>query len=128
MTKIFGWLNYEVKYGVLTDLPSLLLQNHSDYGQHPFITQVLIAHVINYGQALVSLDTLLFLLPAHHCSSFFFQLNNNDKPMGMAVGMPDMMAHPAAVDLAKNPLAETHEFKQACSLCFVKTGEKLFDN
>lgn len=45
--------------------------------------------------------------------------------MGMAVGMPDVKGSPAAVDLAKNPLAETHEFKQACSLCYVKTGEEL---
>ncbi len=45
--------------------------------------------------------------------------------MGMAVGMPEVKG-PAAVDLAKNPLAETHEFKQACSLCYVKTGEESF--
>lgn len=43
--------------------------------------------------------------------------------MGMAVGMPEVKGLPAAVDLAKNPLAETHEFKQACSICYVKTGE-----
>lgn len=43
--------------------------------------------------------------------------------MGMAVGMPEVKDLPAAVDLAKNPLAETHEFKQACSMCYVKTGE-----
>lgn len=43
--------------------------------------------------------------------------------MGMAVGMPEVKGLPAAVDLAKNPLAETHEFKQACSACFVKTGK-----
>lgn len=41
----------------------------------------------------------------------------------MAVGMPEVKGLPAAVDLAKNPLAETHEFKQACSVCYVKTGE-----
>uniref|UniRef100_A0A3Q4HE84 Zinc finger CCCH-type containing 7A n=1 Tax=Neolamprologus brichardi TaxID=32507 RepID=A0A3Q4HE84_NEOBR len=34
---------------------------------------------------------------------------------------------PAAVDLAKNPLAETHEFKQACSVCYVKTGPGVLD-
>lgn len=47
--------------------------------------------------------------------------------MGMAVGMPEVKDLPAAVDLAKNPLAETHEFRQACSSCFVKTGKELFD-
>lgn len=46
--------------------------------------------------------------------------------MGMAVGMPEVKGLPAAVDLAKNPLAETHEFKQACSMCYVKTGEEVF--
>ncbi len=42
------------------------------------------------------------------------------------MGMPEVKGLPAAVDLAKNPLAETHEFKQACSVCYVKTGEELF--
>lgn len=46
--------------------------------------------------------------------------------MGMAVGMPEVKDLPAAVDLAKNPLAETHDFRQACSVCFVKTGKELF--
>uniref|UniRef100_A0A672YYA0 C3H1-type domain-containing protein n=1 Tax=Sphaeramia orbicularis TaxID=375764 RepID=A0A672YYA0_9TELE len=54
-------------------------------------------------------------------------LNNTETPMGMAVGMPDVKGLPAAVDLAKNPLADTHEFKQACSICFVKTGEGSTD-
>ncbi|XP_036390597.1 zinc finger CCCH domain-containing protein 7A-like isoform X1 [Megalops cyprinoides] len=33
--------------------------------------------------------------------------------------------HP--VNLTGNPLANTHEFKQACSACFVKSGPGLFD-
>lgn len=48
---------------------------------------------------------------------------SSDVPMGMAVGMPQVKGLPAAVDLAKNPLSETHEFRQACSLCYVRTGE-----
>uniref|UniRef100_A0A673XPJ9 Zinc finger CCCH-type containing 7A n=1 Tax=Salmo trutta TaxID=8032 RepID=A0A673XPJ9_SALTR len=48
-------------------------------------------------------------------------LTDHDKPMGMALGMPDVTLLPAVVDLAKNPLADTHEFKQACSNCYVKT-------
>lgn len=40
------------------------------------------------------------------------------------MGMPEVKDLPAAVDLAKNPLAETHEFRQACSICFVKTGKE----
>lgn len=70
---------------------------------------------------------LFFTFNFFFFSTFFslIQLNNNESPMGMAVGMPDVKGSPAAVDLAKNPLAETHEFKQACSLCYVKTGEEL---
>lgn len=45
--------------------------------------------------------------------------------MGMAVGMPEVKGLPTPVGSAKNPLAETHEFKQACSVCYVKTGEEL---
>ncbi|XP_039632378.1 zinc finger CCCH domain-containing protein 7A isoform X1 [Polypterus senegalus] len=30
--------------------------------------------------------------------------------------------------ISKNPLADTHEFKQACSVCYFKTGPKLLDN
>lgn len=47
--------------------------------------------------------------------------------MGMAVGMPEVKELPAAVEFAKNPLAETHEFRQACSLCFMKHGKGSFD-
>lgn len=50
---------------------------------------------------------------------------NSVVPTGMAVGMPEVKGLPAAADLAKNPLSETHEFRQACSLCFVKTGERV---
>uniref|UniRef100_A0A8C9ZHV8 Zinc finger CCCH-type containing 7A n=1 Tax=Sander lucioperca TaxID=283035 RepID=A0A8C9ZHV8_SANLU len=56
-----------------------------------------------------------------------YLLNNNETPMGMAVGMPEVKGLPAAVDLAKNPLAETHEFKQACSACYIKTGPGVLD-
>ncbi|TKS92158.1 Zinc finger CCCH domain-containing protein 7A [Collichthys lucidus] len=49
------------------------------------------------------------------------QLNNNEAPMGMAVGMPEVKGLPTPVGSAKNPLAETHEFRQACSVCYVKT-------
>uniref|UniRef100_A0A4W6C5F4 Zinc finger CCCH-type containing 7A n=1 Tax=Lates calcarifer TaxID=8187 RepID=A0A4W6C5F4_LATCA len=70
----------------------------------------------------------LTLLQAYILSSFFLiQLNNKESPMGMAVGMPEVKGLPAAVDLAKNPLAETHEFKQACSICYVKTGPGVLD-
>ncbi|KAJ3601201.1 hypothetical protein NHX12_032174, partial [Muraenolepis orangiensis] len=46
----------------------------------------------------------------------------------MALGMPDhTISQPAPPDLTKNPLADTHEFKQACSICFVKTGPGVLD-
>ncbi|KAK7940532.1 hypothetical protein WMY93_003858 [Mugilogobius chulae] len=54
---------------------------------------------------------------------FIPQMNNHEAPMGMPLGMPEVKGIPAAVDLAKNPLAETHEFRQACSVCYVKTGK-----
>ncbi|XP_028311266.1 zinc finger CCCH domain-containing protein 7A isoform X2 [Gouania willdenowi] len=60
-------------------------------------------------------------------SPFIPQLNNIETPTGMAVGMPDVKGLPAAVDLAKNPLVETHEFKQACYSCYVKTGPGVLD-
>lgn len=58
---------------------------------------------------------------------FIARLNNHDTPMGMPVGMPEVKGIPAAVDLAKNPLAETHEFRQACLICYVKTGPGVLD-
>uniref|UniRef100_A0AAY5F1L8 C3H1-type domain-containing protein n=1 Tax=Electrophorus electricus TaxID=8005 RepID=A0AAY5F1L8_ELEEL len=46
--------------------------------------------------------------------------------MGMVFGVPDGSNYTQdrlqQVDLAKNPLADTHEFKQACSTCYIKTG------
>uniref|UniRef100_A0AAR2IJJ2 C3H1-type domain-containing protein n=1 Tax=Pygocentrus nattereri TaxID=42514 RepID=A0AAR2IJJ2_PYGNA len=51
-------------------------------------------------------------------------------PMGMAFGMLDGSSYTQdltqQVDLAKNPLADTHEFKQACSTCF-RIGPGVLD-
>lgn len=55
------------------------------------------------------------------------QVNSSAAPMGMAVGMPEVKEFPAAVEFAKNPLAETHEFRQACSSCFMKHGPDVLD-
>ncbi|KAK2836639.1 hypothetical protein Q7C36_014508 [Tachysurus vachellii] len=34
---------------------------------------------------------------------------------------------PQQADMATNPLSESHEFKQACSMCYVKTGPGVLD-
>uniref|UniRef100_A0A672YXH8 C3H1-type domain-containing protein n=1 Tax=Sphaeramia orbicularis TaxID=375764 RepID=A0A672YXH8_9TELE len=80
-------------------------------------------------QPLDSLDSLSIsdFKAGTKAVSYYKALNNTETPMGMAVGMPDVKGLPAAVDLAKNPLADTHEFKQACSICFVKTGPGVLD-
>uniref|UniRef100_A0A8C7VNQ8 Zinc finger CCCH-type containing 7A n=1 Tax=Oncorhynchus mykiss TaxID=8022 RepID=A0A8C7VNQ8_ONCMY len=73
---------------------------------------------------------LFFFCTLNYSSLSVFVLNlltDHDKPMGMALGMPDVTPLPAIVDLAKNPLADTHEFKQACSNCYVKTGLGVLD-
>lgn len=77
----------------------------SDYSAGPFVRQVTFA-----------------CPPVLNMTTSSDQLSS-EVPMGMAVGMPEVKGLPAAVDLAKNPLNETHEFRQACSLCYVKTGE-----
>uniref|UniRef100_A0A7N8YAY4 Zinc finger CCCH-type containing 7A n=1 Tax=Mastacembelus armatus TaxID=205130 RepID=A0A7N8YAY4_9TELE len=61
------------------------------------------------------------------CNGRAFSSLFNKTPMGMAVGMPEVKGPSAAVDLAKNPLAETHEFRQACSMCYIKTGPGVLD-
>ncbi|KAM8825075.1 zinc finger CCCH domain-containing protein 7A [Synchiropus picturatus] len=76
-----------------------------------------------------SLDSLSITdyRPDYSRTSFIPQLNHKESPMGMAVGMPDLKCLPVAVDLSKNPLADTHDFKQACSICYVKTGPGVLD-
>uniref|UniRef100_A0A8C2HEQ4 Zinc finger CCCH-type containing 7A n=1 Tax=Cyprinus carpio TaxID=7962 RepID=A0A8C2HEQ4_CYPCA len=65
-----------------------------------------------------------------------FQLGNSDMsvptipPIGMGFCTSDgtfMQDYPPQLDLAKNPLADTHEFKQACSSCYIKTGPGVLD-
>uniref|UniRef100_A0A9J8AXM5 Zinc finger CCCH-type containing 7A n=1 Tax=Cyprinus carpio carpio TaxID=630221 RepID=A0A9J8AXM5_CYPCA len=51
-------------------------------------------------------------------------------PIGMGFCTSDgtfMQDYPPQLDLAKNPLADTHEFKQACSSCYIKTGPGVLD-
>uniref|UniRef100_A0A8C1ZD15 Zinc finger CCCH-type containing 7A n=1 Tax=Cyprinus carpio TaxID=7962 RepID=A0A8C1ZD15_CYPCA len=65
-------------------------------------------------------------------SYLLFQLSNSDMsvptipPIGMGFSTSDgtfAQDYPPQLDLAKNPLADTHEFKQACSSCYIKTGK-----
>lgn len=55
----------------------------------------------------------------------------NISPIGMPFGIPDAGLYAQnvlpQVDFFKNPLADTHEFKQACSLCYAKTGPGVLD-
>uniref|UniRef100_A0A673KCY9 C3H1-type domain-containing protein n=1 Tax=Sinocyclocheilus rhinocerous TaxID=307959 RepID=A0A673KCY9_9TELE len=68
----------------------------------------------------------------HH----FMLLSNSDMsvpnipPIGMGFSTSDgtfVQDYPPQQDLAKNPLADTHEFKQACSSCYIKTGPGVLD-
>uniref|UniRef100_A0A3B3ZLP4 C3H1-type domain-containing protein n=1 Tax=Periophthalmus magnuspinnatus TaxID=409849 RepID=A0A3B3ZLP4_9GOBI len=95
-------------------LPPLYHQSGSLFGLSSLST---LSTFDTLAQPLDSLDSLSI--------SDFKSMNNHDAPMGMPLGMPEVKGIPAAVDLAKNPLAETHEFKQACSVCFVKTSGVL---
>ncbi|XP_077414351.1 zinc finger CCCH domain-containing protein 7A isoform X2 [Vanacampus margaritifer] len=79
------------------------------------------------SQPLDTLDSLSLsdLKTDYSSNPFMAQMSNHDTPMGMAVGMPEVKG--ASVSVSKNPLAETHEFKQACSLCYIRTGTSLLD-
>lgn len=85
--------------------------------------------------ALDSLDSLSISDPQtdqafspHH----FMSLASSDMPMpgippigtGFSTSMQD---YPPQLDLAKNPLADSHDFKQACSSCYIKTGPGVLD-
>ncbi|XP_051904945.1 zinc finger CCCH domain-containing protein 7A isoform X1 [Hippocampus zosterae] len=79
------------------------------------------------SQPLDTLDSLSLSDPQTDYSSNTFtpQLSKMETPTGMAVGMPEVKG--ASVGVTKNPLAETHEFKQACSLCYIRTGTGVLD-
>ncbi|XP_049601764.1 zinc finger CCCH domain-containing protein 7A [Syngnathus scovelli] len=78
-------------------------------------------------QPLNTLESLSLseLKTDYSSNTFMPQLSNSEAPTGMAVGMPEVKG--ASVGLTKNPLAETHEFKQACSLCYMRTGSGVLD-
>ncbi|XP_072532498.1 zinc finger CCCH domain-containing protein 7A isoform X2 [Salminus brasiliensis] len=89
-----------------------------------------------FTSPLDSLDSLSISKAQPGFGQHTFMMGNNERtlapmpPMGMPFGMPESSSYaqelPQQVDLAKNPLADTHEFKQACSTCF-KTGPGVLD-
>uniref|UniRef100_A0A3Q0RB27 Zinc finger CCCH-type containing 7A n=1 Tax=Amphilophus citrinellus TaxID=61819 RepID=A0A3Q0RB27_AMPCI len=75
-------------------------------------------------------NVLQFNFGSHHYCSICIQYMNKHLNFSPLLSQSQIMLRvrlPAAVDLAKNPLAETHEFKQACSMCYVKTGPGVLD-
>uniref|UniRef100_A0A8C1RCL4 Zinc finger CCCH-type containing 7A n=1 Tax=Cyprinus carpio TaxID=7962 RepID=A0A8C1RCL4_CYPCA len=105
---------------------SLLMPSHLG---HPFLSMFIYISMINIflNIQLCSLVNLSYLL---------FQLSNSDMsvptipPIGMGFSTSDgtfAQDYPPQLDLAKNPLADTHEFKQACSSCYIKTGPGVLD-
>ncbi|KAA0705449.1 Zinc finger CCCH domain-containing protein 7A [Triplophysa tibetana] len=51
-------------------------------------------------------------------------------PIGMGFSTSDGLYaqhYPPQLDLAKNPLADSHEFIQACTSCYIKTGPGVLD-
>uniref|UniRef100_A0A8C9VK57 Zinc finger CCCH-type containing 7A n=1 Tax=Scleropages formosus TaxID=113540 RepID=A0A8C9VK57_SCLFO len=57
-----------------------------------------------------------------------FSMTCNDSTMRLpGKAILNVMDTSKELDLAKNPLADTHEFCQACSVCFVKSGPGLLD-
>ncbi|XP_072889563.1 zinc finger CCCH domain-containing protein 7B [Hemitrygon akajei] len=101
---------------------------------------------IGPSTAVTSLDSL-DLLPGTESQSVSRPMTpNNNKgvsssfPLGKQVNCLPASGHPAALlglvqrggesvpsPLTKNPLSDTHDLRQACSSCFVKSGAKALD-
>ncbi|KAJ8250953.1 hypothetical protein GJAV_G00215500 [Gymnothorax javanicus] len=79
-----------------------------------------------YPSPLDSLDSLsISESQTVYGQASFMPVGVNAAALGPPVGMGFNVSK--GVDRAKNPLADTHEFKQACSTCFVKTGPGPLD-
>ncbi|TRZ04278.1 hypothetical protein DNTS_003229 [Danionella cerebrum] len=92
-----------------------------------------------FSSALDSLDSLS-LSDSHSDKAFsqhhFMSLSNSDRsvptipPYVVSFSTSDGMYaqdYPPQPDPNKNPLADTHDFKQACSSCYIKTGPGVLD-
>ncbi|XP_077475382.1 zinc finger CCCH domain-containing protein 7A [Stigmatopora argus] len=82
----------------------------------------------NLAKPLDTLDNLCIsdkYKTDYSAHSFAPQMNNSEALMGMPVWKPEMKGAPVLAN--KNPLSETHEFKQACLHCYSKTGTGVLD-
>ncbi|KAJ8344674.1 hypothetical protein SKAU_G00288670 [Synaphobranchus kaupii] len=80
----------------------------------------------SYSSPLDSLDSLsISESQTVYGQASFMPVGVNDAAQGPPIGMGFIVSE--GVDLAKNPLADTHEFKQACCSCCIKTGPGLLD-
>uniref|UniRef100_A0A8C1J060 Zinc finger CCCH-type containing 7A n=1 Tax=Cyprinus carpio TaxID=7962 RepID=A0A8C1J060_CYPCA len=92
--------------------------------------------ISSYSLGLDTFSSPLDSLDSLSISESTTGLSNSDMsvptipPIGMGFCTSDgtfMQDYPPQLDLAKNPLADTHEFKQACSSCYIKTGPGVLD-
>ncbi|KAJ8253690.1 hypothetical protein COCON_G00203020 [Conger conger] len=80
----------------------------------------------SYSSPLDSLDSLsISESQTAYGQPCFLPVGVNDSALGPPVGMGFSVSE--GVDLSKNPLADTHEFKQACISCFIKSGPGVLD-
>ncbi|KAG7459955.1 hypothetical protein MATL_G00216020 [Megalops atlanticus] len=114
--------------------------NHSFVPAVPPVTLPLVYHkpgscgysalgLDSYPSMLDSLDSLsISESQTVYVQPPFIPIGVNDQPLGLPTG-PIGMGHSVSdgMDLAKNPLSDTHEFKQACAACFVKSGPGILD-
>ncbi|XP_076865357.1 zinc finger CCCH domain-containing protein 7A [Brachyhypopomus gauderio] len=90
-----------------------------------------------FSSVLDSLDSLSISEPQTAFGQHSFMTGPTERitasmpTVGIMFGTVDgssyTQEHLQQVDLAKNPLADTHEFKQACSMCYIKTGPGVLD-
>ncbi|KAJ8386174.1 hypothetical protein AAFF_G00175980 [Aldrovandia affinis] len=79
-----------------------------------------------FPSALDSLDSLsISETQTVYGQPSFIPIGVSEPPLGPPVGMGFSVSE--GMDVAKNPLADTHEFKQACASCFIKCGPGVLD-
>ncbi|XP_015215315.2 zinc finger CCCH domain-containing protein 7A [Lepisosteus oculatus] len=100
-----------------------------------------VLHSLDTFSCMNSLDALSVSETQTDCSSVLasgsqgygqqpFMPLNKDNLLGSQCGSSNIDqsdVFSGGSDLSKNPLSDTHEFKPACNLCYVKTGPSLLD-